>query len=83
MRQATLPIPELVLIAATRGLGGAGVALLLADKLSDKKRKAIGWPLVAIGVLSTIPLMIDLVRRVKLTDAESAEPVARGRAMVM
>ena len=35
---------------------GAGVALLLADRLSDDTRKGVGWALVAVGVLTTIPL---------------------------
>ncbi len=38
------------------GLLGAGIGLLLADKLSDDRRKGIGWTLVAVGVLTTIPL---------------------------
>jgi hypothetical protein len=65
MRQATLPVPEIGIIAATRGMLGAGVALLLADRLPESNRKKIGWPLLAIGALSTIPLAIDLVRKVK------------------
>ena len=51
-----LRLPELGLVAGTRGLLGAGVGLLLADKLSDERRKGIGWALVAVGVLTTIPL---------------------------
>ena len=51
-----LRLPELGLVAGTRGLLGAGVGLLLADKLSDEQRKGIGWTLVAVGALTTIPL---------------------------
>ena len=53
-----LRLPELGLVAGTRGLLGAGIGLLLADKLSDDRRKGIGWTLVAVGVLTTIPLAI-------------------------
>jgi len=43
---------------------GAGIGLLLADKLSDQQRKGVGWTLVAIGALTTIPLaMIAFSRR--------------------
>jgi hypothetical protein len=73
MKQATLPVPEIGLIAATRGLGGAGVALLLADRLSEKKRKAIGWPLLAVGVISTVPLVMDVVKRVKAQEGKISE----------
>ncbi|CAG0996763.1 hypothetical protein BURK2_02725 [Burkholderiales bacterium] len=59
-----LRLPELGLVAGTRGMLGAGMGLLLADKLSDPQRKAVGWTLVAIGALATIPLaMIVFSRR--------------------
>ncbi len=59
-----LRLPELGLIAGTRGMLGAGIGLLLADKLSDQQRKGVGWTLVAIGALTTIPLaMIVFSRR--------------------
>jgi hypothetical protein len=59
-----LRLPELGLIAGTRGMLGAGIALLLADKLDDQQRKGVGWTLVAIGALTTIPLaMIVFGRR--------------------
>ena len=51
-----LRLPELVLVAGTRGMLGAGVGLLLADKLGEDKRRGIGWALITIGVLTTIPL---------------------------
>jgi hypothetical protein len=58
-----LRLPELALLAGTRGMLGAGVGLLLADKLSEDKRKGIGWALVAIGALTTIPLAMIVFRR--------------------
>jgi hypothetical protein len=39
---------------------GAGLALLLADRLSEDQRKVIGWTLFLMGVVSTIPLVIDV-----------------------
>jgi len=63
VRYARLPIPELGLIAATRGMLGAGIALLLSDRISAEKRKKLGWPLVAIGVISTAPLIWDVLKR--------------------
>ena len=55
-----LSLPELALIAATRGMLGAGAGLLLAESLPEKKRKSVGWTLLTIGVLSTVPLAIDV-----------------------
>lgn len=58
-----LRLPELALLAGTRAMLGAGVGLLLADKLSEDKRNGIGWALVAIGALTTIPLAMIVFRR--------------------
>ena len=60
MKTSDLTLPEVGLIAATRGMAGAGIALLLADKLNEDQRKAIGWTLFLMGVVSTIPLVIDV-----------------------
>ena len=70
MRRTELTLPELGLLVGTRGMLGAGLALLLAHKLSDDQRKGIGWTLAAIGVLSTIPLAIMVFggRRTRFTD---------------
>ena len=61
MKKKELTMPELALIAGTRGMLGAGAALLLSPKLSDDKRKAVGWTLFLVGALSTIPLAIGLL----------------------
>jgi hypothetical protein len=51
-----LRMPELGMLVGTRAMLGAGVGLLLADKLGGSQRRRIGWALVAIGALTTIPL---------------------------
>ena len=48
---------ELALVAAT---AGAGAALLVADRLGAEKRRTLGWTLFLIGVLSTIPLALQV-----------------------
>ena len=63
MIKTELTLPELGLIAATRGLLGAGIALLLADKLSDDQRRAVGWTLTAVGALTTIPLALSVLAK--------------------
>jgi hypothetical protein len=55
-----LSLPEVALIAATRGMLGAGAGLLLANCLTEEKRKAVGWTLLVIGAVSTVPLAIDV-----------------------
>lgn len=71
MKKLELTVPELGLIAGTRGMLGAGIGLLLADKLNDDKRKAIGWTLFAIGALSTIPLAIEVLGKNKSTPEDA------------
>jgi hypothetical protein len=61
MKKAELTLPEIALIAGTRGMLGAGAALLLADKLNDDQRRAIGWTLLIVGAISTIPLAIEVL----------------------
>jgi 4-amino-4-deoxy-L-arabinose transferase-like glycosyltransferase len=61
MKETRLTIPELSLIAGTRAALGGGLALLLADRLSREQRKAAGWALFLVGVLTTIPLGITVL----------------------
>jgi len=60
MKETRLTLPEIGLIAVTRGMLGAGVALLLGDKLDTSRRKAIGKVLFLLGAVSTISLAIDI-----------------------
>lgn len=63
MREISIPIPEIGLIAGTRLALGVGIGLLAADCLSREQRSAAGWALVTIGVLTTLPLAIDVFGR--------------------
>jgi uncharacterized membrane protein YfcA len=65
MKKSELTLPEIGLIAGTRAMLGAGAGLLLADRLSDDQRKKIGWTLLIIGAISTIPLAIDFIGKRK------------------
>ena len=60
MRPVTLTFPELGLIVGTRAALGAGVALLLGDRLNPEQRRAVGWTLVAVGVVTTVPLLMEV-----------------------
>ena len=57
-----LTLPQIAAIGGTRGALGAGVALLVAGKLSARQRRDLGWTLVAIGALTTIPLALMIFR---------------------
>ncbi|MBI1848962.1 MAG: hypothetical protein HYR85_01320 [Planctomycetes bacterium] len=63
MRTRQVSLPELGMIAGTRAALGAGVGLLIADRFSPETRRAVGWTLFAVGVISTIPLVAEVVLR--------------------
>jgi hypothetical protein len=58
-----LTFPELGLIAGTRGMLGAGIALVLADRLDASQRKSIDRTLLLVGAISTIPLLMQVLHR--------------------
>ena len=60
MKTHEVTIPQIGLIAGTRAMLGAGIALLISEKLTGEQRKAIGWTLVAIGALTTVPLALQV-----------------------
>jgi len=47
---------EIILLAMTRGMLGAGIGFLAAGKLSREQRTAIGRTLLLVGVATTVPL---------------------------
>jgi len=61
MKKRRLTVPEIFLIAGTRGMLGAGAGLLLAEKVKKKRRKIGGWSLLLIGAASTIPPAIRVL----------------------
>lgn len=67
MTEKTLTIPEIALIAGTRAAFGVGVGLLLADKLTDDARRGAGFALVAVGALTTIPVLLEVIGKQQLT----------------
>ena len=64
MKQVKLPLPEVALIAATRGMVGAGAALLLGNKLSRRRRRIVGWTLFLTGAISSIPLALGIKKQI-------------------
>jgi hypothetical protein len=61
MTERTLTIAEIILIAGTRVVLGAGIGLLLAGRLNKDQCKAAGLALTLVGGLTTIPLALGVV----------------------
>jgi hypothetical protein len=49
-------LSDIILIAMTRGMLGAGIGLLAAGRLSQEQRRAMGRTLVLVGAITTVPL---------------------------
>lgn len=61
MQERRITLPELGLIAGTRVALGAGLGLLLASRLDVDRRRAVGWTLLLVGVVSTVPLALEVL----------------------
>lgn len=72
MRERSLTIPEIALIAGTRVALGIGLGLLMSEKLSRDARKGAGWALVAVGALSTIPIVAGVLSKAQLAEVHAA-----------
>ena len=61
MEEHPLTISEIMLIGGTRAALGAGLALLLTDRLNPEQRRAVGWTLFLVGAVSTAPLALKVL----------------------
>jgi F0F1-type ATP synthase assembly protein I len=66
MRDGPIPLP---VIAGTRLALGAGLGLLLDDRLGTTPRRAIGLTLLAVVSVSTVPLAIDVLGKLRTARA--------------
>jgi putative Mn2+ efflux pump MntP len=64
-KSVTLMLPEIGMIALTRGALGVGIGLLLSNGLKKEERQSAGLALLAVGVLTTIPLLLRLRNALK------------------
>ena len=64
-KSVTLMLPEIGMIALTRGALGVGIGLLLSNSLEKEERQSAGLALRAVGVLTTIPLLLRLRNALK------------------
>ena len=55
MRTRKLTVPQMLFIAGTRGLLGAGVALLTSQRMSKWQKRGAGITLALVGVATTLP----------------------------
>jgi hypothetical protein len=71
MRRLDLSYREFGFIVATRALLGAGIGMLLADRVG-RRRTGLGASLVALGALTTIPAVFTLLGARRVDDTRVA-----------
>lgn len=76
MTERSLTIPEIILIAGTRVALGVGVGLLIADRLDRDARKAAGVVLLAVGALTTIPIVAGVLGKPQIGAAADGHALA-------
>jgi hypothetical protein len=62
LKKKEIALPTLFAVAATRGMLGLGAGLLLSSRVPRRRRLPVGWTLVGIGVATTVPLAVQILR---------------------
>jgi len=65
MKSVTLDMPMFGFVVATRAALGAGIGLLVAERLSPARRQIVGRILVATGLLTTVPAVSAILRSIR------------------
>ena len=72
MRSTNLSLTNVAAIAGSRAALGAGVGLLVADRLDTRTRKAAGSALLAFGLGTTVPLVMSVRKGLQPADSPGA-----------
>jgi len=73
MKRTSLTVPEVFLLAGTRVALGVGVGLLIAEKLDRDVRRGAGFALFAVGAITTIPLVMQVLGGAEADEPEAAQ----------
>ena len=65
MKNVLLDLPTLGFIVSTRAALGVGIGLLIAERLTAERRRAIGAALIAVGAATTVPAALSVIRSVR------------------
>ena len=71
MKKVILDLPTFAFVVSTRAALGAGIGLLLSEKVPATRRRRIGATLFAIGAATTIPAAMSVIRSVRRAGATS------------
>jgi hypothetical protein len=81
MKTATLELPALAFVVATRAALAAGVGLLVSGMLTPRQRRSVGAALVGVGVATTIPAVRSVLEGIRRFGS-SRMPVERDSRLI-
>jgi len=62
MKKVVLDFPTFGFVVGTRAMLGAGLGLLLSDRVPADRRRHIALTLIGIGAATTVPALIAVLR---------------------
>ena len=65
MKKLVLNVPTLGFLVATRAMIGAGIGLLVANRLPPKRCRTVALGLIAVGAASTLPGLVAVFRQTR------------------
>ena len=65
MKTYPVTLLEIGLLTGTRATAGAGLALVVAHKLKEEQRRAVGWSLFGVGCACYFYLLANVLLRNK------------------
>jgi hypothetical protein len=69
MNELTLDVRSFAFVVGTRAALGVGIGLLLAERFSASRRRAVAGALIAIGAATTIPAAMSVFRGLRRGNA--------------
>ena len=83
MKKVFLNLPTLGFIVSTRAALGVGIGLLVAERLSAQRRRAIGATLIAVGAATTVPAALSVVRSLRRSKKRDlSSPIGRDERLI-
>ena len=65
MKRLVLNMPTFGFVVATRAMIGAGIGILVGERLPADRRRAVALTLIGIGALSTGPALRSIFRQTR------------------
>jgi hypothetical protein len=62
MKKVVLNLPTFGFVVGTRAMLGAGLGLLLSDRVPADRRRHLALTLIGIGAATTVPALIAVLR---------------------